>query len=315
MSTTEIVKMASQAEHSDIHGIWIGEDLRNGVDVFVQASLVLLNAPTKNVGIGVTSPLVRNATTIARAAAVLGQMDHAKFRLGLGVGGLHDLAKLHLSVNRPIAALRDSVNVLRKIWSGEALTFEDEFLDIHQFKASYRSQLGIPIYLGVRGPQLLRLAGKIADGVILSGPRAYLKKAIDILRKEVAGRGSSGGFKIVAWLPTLVLKRATDKEFARIVAATVIADSPAQVLEMAEISYERVKFVQKTARRRGYLAASKHVTDELLDSFTISGDPNSIAQVFKSIASLGVDELVFGPPYGSPPIRSLREVTEAWAQL
>jgi 5,10-methylenetetrahydromethanopterin reductase len=312
---SQLVKMCALAEHTDIQGIWIGEDLRSGVDVFVQASIVMLNAPTKNVGIGVTSPLVRNVTTISRAAAALQQMDSTRFRLGVGVGGLQDLAQLGLAVHRPIAALRDTIDVLGRIWSGETLTFKNELFDVRQFKARYRCPHRIPIYLGVRGPRLLRLAGRSAEGVILSGPLTYVKKAISIVRKEVTGRIPLRGFRIVVWLPTLVVRRRSDQELARIVAATVIADTPVRVLEMAEIPHERVKLIQETARRRGYWAASKHVTDELLNSFTISGDPNSIARAFNSIAGLGVDELVFGPPYGSSQIRSVREVVEAWARL
>lgn len=313
-SMSQIVKMARQAEHADVHGIWIGEDLRRGGDVFVQASVAMLNAPSKIVGIGVTSPLVRNISTIARAGAALGEIDPARFRLGLGVGGLQDLVRLGLPADRPIALLRNAVQTLRRMWSGETLTIQDEHLDIHQFKASYQAQAKIAIYLGVRGPKLLRLATGIADGVILSGPMTYLKKAIDIVRRVAAKRKSQDDLKTVVWLPTLVSRRQIDQELARVVAATVIADTPTQVLEMAEISYEAVEQVQKTAQKRGYWAASKHVTDRLLHDFTISGKPSRIVEVFDALAGLGVDELVFGPPYGSPPLRSVREVVEAWAR-
>jgi 5,10-methylenetetrahydromethanopterin reductase len=314
-SMSQIVKIAAQAEHADVHGIWIGEDLRRGGDVFVQASVAMLNAPSKIVGIGVTSPLVRNVSTVARAGAALGEIGPARFRLGLGVGGLQDLAKLGLTVDRPIAVLRNAVQTLRKIWSGEALSVQGEHLDIQQFKASYQAQAEIPIYLGVRGPKLLRLAAGIADGVILSGPMIYLEKTIHTLRQAAAARESRDELKTVVWLPTLVSRRHIDQELARVVAATVISDTPAQVLEMAEIPYEAVERVQNTAQKRGYWAASKHVTERLLDDLTISGKPSQIIEVFCAIASLGVDELVFGPPYGNPPLRSVREVVEAWARL
>jgi 5,10-methylenetetrahydromethanopterin reductase len=312
---SQILRIASIAERTGVHGIWMGEDMARGGDVFVQASVMMLNAPTKKIGIGVTSPMVRNISTIARAAAALSEIDPARFRLGLGVGGLQDLARLGLTVEKPVSMLNDAVEALRRIWARETLTLTGENFHLRQFLARYRPGLSIPIYLGVRGPRLLRLAARIADGVILSGPIAYLEKALEMVRAEAAGRDSRCKFRTVIWLPTVVVRKRADKELAKVVAATVIADTPPNVLEMAEMSKDAVESVRRTARERSYAAASKHVTEELLDSFTISGDAKHVSLVFESLATLGAHEIVFGPPYGTPLVRSIREVVRAWERL
>jgi alkanesulfonate monooxygenase SsuD/methylene tetrahydromethanopterin reductase-like flavin-dependent oxidoreductase (luciferase family) len=167
----------------------------------------------------------------------------------------------------------------------------------------------------VRGPSLLRLAGRIADGVILSGPLAYLKKALEMVRTSAIEQGLRSGPRSVIWLPTVVVRKKTDMELAKVVAATVIADTPPSVLEMAGISDNAVERVRRTARERGYTAASKHVAKELLDSFTISGDAKHLSHVFRSLAKLGAEEIVLGPPYGSPLARSIHEVVRAWERL
>jgi len=314
-SMSQILRLAAVAERTGVHGIWIGEDIGRGYDIFTQASIMMLNAPTKNIGIGVTSPKVRNISTIARAAAALREIDPARFRLGLGVGGLQDLARLGLTVEKPVAMLKESVDALRRIWAGETLTLRGETFHLRQFLARYRPGFSIPLYLGVRGPSLLRLAGRIADGVILSGPLAYLKKALEMVRTGAIGGGSTSRPRSVVWLPTLVVRTKMDRELAKAVAATVIADTPPSVLEMAGISDNAVERIRKTARQRSYRAASKHVTKELLDSFTISGDAKYICEVFQSLAKLGADEVVFGPPYGSSVGRSIHEVIRAWERL
>lgn len=313
--TDRILRVASVAARSGMYGIWVGEDIGRGYDVFVQASLVMLKAPGKKVGIGVTSPLVHNISTIARAAAALREMGSGRFRLGLGIGGLQDLARLGLTVKKPVALLKDSIDVLRRIWAGETLTIKGENFDLQQFLARYRPGFSIPLYLGVRGPQMLRLAGRIADGVILSGPLAYIEKALKIVRTEAIGRPLKSRLRAVVWLPTLVVRNTADKELAKVVAATVIADTPSSVLEMSQMPEDDVRNVRKTARERGYTAASKHVTERLLDTFTISGDAGYICQVFHSVAKLGADEVIFGPPYGAPIVRSIREVIKAWDRL
>jgi len=54
---------------------------------------------------------------------------------------------------------------------------------------------------------------------------------------------------------------------------------------------------------------------ELVDAFTISGNADHISQVFESLARMGANEVVFGPPYGSPLVRSINEVATAWGRL
>lgn len=311
----QILRIAAVAERAGVHGIWIGEDMGRGYDVFTQASIMMLNAPTKNVGIGITSPIVRNISTIARAAAALREIDPARFRLGLGVGGLQDLARLGLAVDKPVAMLKEAVDALRRIWAGETVTLRGESFHLRQFLARYPVGFTIPVYLGVRGPSLLRLAGRIADGVILSGPLAYLKKALEVVRTSAIGGGLRSRPRSVIWLPTVIVRKRSDGKLAKAAAATVIADTPLSVLEMAGISDSAVERVRKTARERGYTAASRHVTKELLDSFAISGDAKHLSQVFQSLAKLGADELVLGPPYGSSAARSIHEVVRAWERL
>jgi 5,10-methylenetetrahydromethanopterin reductase len=312
---SQILRIAAVAERTGVHGIWIGEDIGRGCDIFTQASIMMLSARTKNVGIGITSPIVRNISTIARAAAALREIDPARFRLGLGVGGLQDLARLGLTVDKPVAMLKDAVDAMRRIWAGETVTLRGETFHLRQFLGRYRLGFTIPVYLGVRGPSLLRLAGRIADGVVLSGPLGYLKKALEMVRASAIGRGLRSRPTSVIWLPTVVVRKRTDRKLAKAVAATVIADTPPSVLKMAGISDSAVERIRKTARERSYAAASKHITKELLDSFTISGDAKHVSLVFQSLAKLGADEIVLGPPYGSSTARSIHEVVRAWERL
>lgn len=314
---SRILRIATTADRSDIYGIWVGEEIGRGCDVFAQASITMLKAPSKNLGLVVASPIVRNITTIARAAASLREIDPARFRLGLGVGqfALQDLARLGLTVEKPVTMLRDAVSILRRIWAGETLTFKTGIFDLRQLLARYRPGFRIPLYLNVRAPKLLRLAARIADGVILSGPLAYLEKAIAIVRDETHRRSARSTLRIVVWVPALVVRTRTDRQLAKVAASTAIAGTPPNVTQMAEISEDAAERVRRTTRERGYRAASRYVTEELLQSFVVSADARHISQVFHSLVDLGAHEIVFAPLNGRRIIRSIREVIEAWERL
>lgn len=288
----------------------MGEDIRTRTDVFLHTFTLARVAPSKRAGVGVTSPLLRNITTIARAAATLNEVNSSQFRLGLGVGGLQDLATLGITVTRPVQALESAVEVLRRIWNGRILTMKTETTELEQYQARYCSGTRIPIYLDVRGPHLLRLAGEVADGIILSGPMNYLEKAIRIVKNHPA-RQIPASPRIVVWLPTVLTRTEKDLRLAKSAAATVIADTPKSVLEMDGASQEAL-WLQETMRRRGYAIASRSVTDNLLNHFAISGNAARICSVFESLGRLGADEVVFGPPYGNRPLASVREVAGMW---
>jgi 5,10-methylenetetrahydromethanopterin reductase len=308
------LKIAASVERSSAYGIWIGEDIGRGYDIFSLTSIVMLNAPSKMVGIGVTSPAVRNITTIARAAAALVQTAPGRFRLGIGVGGLQDLARIGTTVAKPVAMLRDASETLRNIWRGSTLNQQGNNFELKSYAAKYNRTERIPLYFGVRGPKLLRLASRIADGAILSGPLPYIERAVSIIKSAARDRNLRN-FRITVWLPTLIVGKRTSKQFAKVVAATVIADTTVEVFGLAGISEHGIEKLQRTARRRGYQAAANYVTEELLDTFTVSGNPGQVCDVFHLMQKLGADEVVFGPPYGHPILEAIDEVTKTWARV
>jgi len=309
-----ILKIASFAERSSAYGIWIGEDINRRYDIFSLTSAVMLNAPSKTVGIGVTSPAIHNITTIARAAAALEQTAPGRFRLGIGVGGLQDLARNGITVEKPVAMLRDASETLRNIWRGSTINQKGKTFQLKSYAARYKLAQPIPLHFGVRGPKLLKLASRVADGVILSGPLPYIQRAISTIKSAVPDRSLAGDFRFTVWLPTLIVGKTTSKKFAKVVAATVIADTTAEVFDLAGISEPAIEKIQRTARRRDYQAAAKYVTEKLLDSFTISGNPRQVCEVFHSMQKLGADEVVFGPPYGHPILEAIDEVVKTWAR-
>jgi len=303
--------LSDLCQEMSLDGLWIGEDIGRPHDVFVLASLALLRTSSTKVGIGITSPLIRNISTTARAAVGLQELGSGRFILGLGVGGLHDLAEGGIVVDRPRALLKEASGLLRSIWSGEKVTSTGRF-PLQRY--AIRTGLQTPIYLGVRGPRLLELAGEVADGVILSGPRLYRERAVALVRDGVGKRRGqpSAPFEIVVWVPTILVRRPQDLALARETVALMIADTPRQILEMSEIDPERVQPIRDAVFRSGVKEAAGLVAEDLLSEFCIAGDREQICQSFHSLERYGVSKVVFGPPFGREWRSAVVEVVEAW---
>jgi len=302
--------LASLSDEMNVYRIWVGEDIDSLHDVFAFVSIFLLKTKSTKVGIGITSPLIRNISTIARASAGLKELDHEeRFTLGLGIGGLQDLAKKGLTADKPLEILKDATNLLRRIWSGEKVTSSGRFnLDDYSAKCNFN----IPIYFGARGPKLLELAGEIADGVIISGPRSYIERATNIVRDGLKRRKLAKNFTTVVWIPTVLIKDGKGMEMAREVVAVVVSDTPKRVLELCKIDEEKAQRVRDAVSKLGVKKASELVDEELIRDFSIFGDAREICEDFLSLERYGVGEVVFGPPYGLNWKDSIESVVREW---
>ena len=107
-------------------------------------------------------------TAIALAAAAIATLDEASGRgavLGLGAGG-HGFPNIGLRFKRPVPTLRDAIQILHQLWSGRAVNYQGSVLMVRDASLVFPARR-VPIYLAADAPGTLRLAGELADGVLL----------------------------------------------------------------------------------------------------------------------------------------------------
>ncbi|MEM3048505.1 MAG: LLM class flavin-dependent oxidoreductase [Candidatus Bathyarchaeia archaeon] len=307
ISTGMVKWLTDILDRIGVYGVWVGEDIGKLQDIFTLTGIILLETERVIVGIGVTSPFIRNPTTVARAAATLTEIS-PRFRFGLGVGGLQDLTLMGLKVEKPAKLMEENINLLRAIWRGEKVT--NPRLGLTDYRLKYHVDGEIPIFVGARGPRMLRLAADLADGLILSGPKKYIEDTVRSISGRLAERRSR--FTFVLWLPTIMVQSKGDLDLAKKTVAIVAADTPDTVLERAGIQMEMVEEIRSRLATSGIEAASEHVPEVLMEHLCISGSADKICDRFLEYSRVGVDEIVFGPPYGRNPREAIEKVTEAW---
>jgi len=108
---------------------------------------------------------------LAAQAATLAQLSSGRFVLGLGTGGYGPdfWASVGLP-NRPIAVMRDYVTQVRALLAGEPVSRDGAGTPGWPTSAALgvRDLPPAPVYLAALGPQMLRLAGRAADGALLN---------------------------------------------------------------------------------------------------------------------------------------------------
>jgi 5,10-methylenetetrahydromethanopterin reductase len=290
--------IAEKADELGVASIWIGEDIGIGQEVFSLTASTLLHSSKVRVGTGIVPMSVHNISILARAALSLHEIADGRFVLGTGIGGLQDLNRLGIKLTKPVTALRQAVDSLRKLWVGGTVSVENQLFSLDNYNMRLAEEVQIPIFLGVRGPQMLRLSGEVADGVILSGPPDYLEYAvreIDSAAQKV-GR-TSNDIEKVAWLPTIPTFKGGKEKLAKKVVSIVVADMPTQVIDMLNIDSKKIDRLREAVAEGGPKAGIPFVDREMMDTFTISGDCKHMVDMFERLAKVGISEVVLGPPF------------------
>lgn len=300
------------AQNSDSLGarsIWIGEDIALGQETFVLTASTLLQSKNVRVGTGIIPVTVHNISTLARTGVTFNEIGAGRFVYGLGIGGIQDLEKHGIVIKKPVTELRCSVETLRRLWSGEVVDSTSEIFSLHGFRLELTNPINVPIFLGVRGPQMLKLSGEIADGVILSGPFDYLRYAIKTVNQaaEQAGRKKNTVEKVI-WVPTIPTFKGIQEKIARRVVALVIADTPNAVLDMLSLDRDKVNNIREVVASSSPKEAVEFVDDELLDIFSISGSKEHMVDRFEDLTGIGATEVVIGPPFSGDWREALIEI-------
>jgi alkanesulfonate monooxygenase SsuD/methylene tetrahydromethanopterin reductase-like flavin-dependent oxidoreductase (luciferase family) len=301
--------IADNADSLGARSIWIGEDIAVGQETFVLTAATLLQTKQVRVGTGIIPVTVHNIATLARAGVTLDEISNGRFAFGLGIGGIQDLERYGISVKKPVTELRISIKTLKRLWAGERVESSSEVFSIRDFSLGLSNPLDVPVFLGVRGPQMLKLTGTVAEGAILSAPFDYLRFAIKTVNEaaEQAGRNSDDVEKVV-WVPTVPTFKDIKEKVARRVVALVIGDMPDAVLDMLTVDREKVDLIRKTVAALGPKEGAEFVDDELLDVFSISGSKEHMVDRLEELASIGATEIVLGPPFSGDWRAALVEI-------
>lgn len=248
-------------------------------------------------GTGVVPIYTRTPATMAQTAATIDELSAGRLNLGLGVSHRPVVEGWHgQTIDRPVAEMREYVGIVRAILRGEDPPGGEKWRTGFRLSGlDPRPQL--PIYVAGLSPAMLRLAGEVADGVVLwlCNP-AYIR---DVVVPEVrtgcerAGRGLDG-FDVVAAVPAAL----TDEPEAAY--AAMRRDLlPYFGLPFYRAMLERSGFAEDIA---GYDAAAGDVdamqsaiSDRFLAALTAVGDEEAVRGGIQRYLDAGAGSPCVGP--------------------
>jgi 5,10-methylenetetrahydromethanopterin reductase len=274
--------------------------------------MIAANTDTIKLGPGIMNTFTDTPAAIASFAATLYEISDGRAVLGIGPGDLSTLPKIAIQPVKPIARLREGVEQIRKLLTGEEVkkTGKMEFFDYDGAKltgVTLPGKKGIPIYIGAQGPKMLELAGEIGDGALInaSNPKDF-EVAIPIIKQAMEKVGKKS-FDVGAYTAMSIdMDEKKARNAAKIVAAFIAAGSPPDLLKRHNLDLNNVAKIKEALGRFDFKTVGGLVGDAEIDAFTIAGTPDTVKQKCEDLAKAGVTQIIFGSPLGPDMTTSIR---------
>ncbi|MCV7113995.1 LLM class flavin-dependent oxidoreductase [Mycolicibacterium setense] len=200
-SPAALPRSAVAAERAGIDELWLWEDcfLQGGI---AQAAVALSASETVTVGIGVLPAPLRNVVSTAMEIATLATVFPGRIRVGIGHGVQAWMRQAGAAVPSPLTLLREYHGALRRLLAGELVSTEGRFVRLDGVRLDWVPQQPVPVLIGGTGPKTLRLAGEIADGVIVDSLNTpdSARESLDHVAAGQAGRDGAADFATVQYL-------------------------------------------------------------------------------------------------------------------
>ena len=294
MSSEDFVELAVRCEQAGFDRFGVS-DVVFWPDCFVLQGLIAQATSRIRIGSMVTNPYSRHPAMLAGAVSTLQELSGGRMFLGIGVGaGLEDL---RIDYPRPVRALREAIIGIRGLLAGETVQLDGEMFPIDGARLVRPPAAPVPISVGTRSPQVMRLAGELAD-IALVGARHFTPQIARQYYGWLAEGAARAGRDVadIDIAPRLTLCVSSDGDLARRSVVRYVAHYLA-IIRPSEIDPDRLAAIDEALTRATgwYFDLDRYdppelfdlVTEEWIRRYAIAGAPSEIPEQVRKVTALG----------------------------
>jgi len=280
----------TKAEADGFDSAWVANIF--GVDAIMLCALAGRVTTSIELATGVVPTYPRHPTAIAQQALTASLASGGRFTLGIGLSHKVVIENMFgLDYSKPIRHMREYLSVLNPLLQGKAAAFSGE---------EYRVAAAItvpgatppPVLVAALGPQMLKLAGRMADGTVtwMGGPKYLADTAIPAIRAAAAAAGRPAP-RIASGFPIAVTSKVDEARASASKVFAVYGQLPSYraVLDVegaADASSVAILGDEAEVERQVRHLAEIGVTDFNASPFPVDGDPDASKRTYALLAAL-----------------------------
>jgi 5,10-methylenetetrahydromethanopterin reductase len=288
------LEIAREAVAAGAKSLWMAEHLGYR-EPMTSCMAFALSFPGVKVVPTAISPYLRHPTPTAMALATIAEANDGHAALAVGVGNPMFLSESGIEIEKPLRVVRENVDMLRALWAGDPVRQAGMLYSLTGARLAFAPPKPIPIYLAPMKEQMLRLSGKIADGVVLSAglSSAFVSHSLSFVDDERARSAEQRPFvkaSYVYFLATRDPRRGISTlrmKLAFLMRNRYIDDNIAH----SGLPIDQAAIMDAIARR-DFDEAARLVPEEAVEAFAIAGTVAECERKIAAFAGAGLDEIV-----------------------
>lgn len=298
-SAAACVEFAKAAEAANLEGVWFAENaFARGI--LPAAAACAVATQRLRIGAGVFNPFSRHPTMMAMEIAALDELSGGRTSITVGSGIASQVAKIGSSAEKPVAALRDTLIILRGLLAGESVDHANVF-SARKVKLDCPARPDLAIYLAGRGDLSVKLAATHADGLTVSNmcSAGFSRRAAGILHDNWDPRRSMPP-TIIQYAPCAVHEdRARAIATAKHAVAAMLPNywSLAQKIPFAKMgltlgtNLDEREIAEAVAKLAAGADPQQALDERYTAAFSIAGTPDECLAAAADYAAAGVTDL------------------------
>jgi len=306
----EIANLSELAESSGFDTIFTSCHYNNR-DPFLTLAQIANSTNSIQIGPGVVNPYTTHPLTLASQMATLWELSHGRAILGIGAGDRSTLSHFGLEHTNTLFHLSKTIDLIRSLWNGDQVTYESPEKNLTIRHARLNFTVGhIPIYIGTQGKNILKLSTEIAEGVLFNATNYQdLSTAIKYSDACLSSTERSPvTFDFSAHVCVSVDSNSSKaKSASRPSVAFIVAGASTELLQSHNIDSSIANSISNLIREGNLQQAFQKVTDDMLNIFSISGNPEMVSTRLAEIYDR-TGSIVVGHPLGPDPSTAITTI-------
>jgi 5,10-methylenetetrahydromethanopterin reductase len=287
----KIPEQARVAEEGGASTLWIASHLFLR-DPVTTAALALGATKRIRIALMAMSPYTTHPVYIAMAAASLVEMYPSRVILCLGAGAPADLKASGIDSPRPLVTISEAAQICRSLFAGEMADFHGKVFNVEGRRLA-NGPVDVPIVVAASRPNMLQLAGRETDGVLISAATSppFVKACLD---QAAAGAGGKPFRKLGIVYTKL---GSTEKEgigpIRRPIGFVLRGAHHAENIRLGGASLDQAALAAAYAAEN-WAEVDRLVSDDVVRRHAACGTPAQVKARLAEYGAFGLDEVIIG---------------------
>lgn len=295
---SELIVLVRMIEALGYDDLWYANE-KFYRDPWIGLTIAALHSQRLRLGTFIADPYTQHPALIAVAIASLAEVAPERVVLLMGASGA-GARPLGYGRHKPAIAIREAVELIRRLLRGEYVHFEGEVIHFDGARLSFETRSDIPIYVASRGDLTLKMGGEVADGVMIATYATPDGLQHGLNRVRAGAEKSGRNVKELEILTRVDVCIHPDRRVAldavRPMVARMMGSSYPDKRFVHQMDLEIPRELERVLAKKDHALttqAAHLVPDEIVEAYTWAGTASEVAARVASIVRIGINNITF----------------------